>query len=249
MTRALVGPTSEARVEAGFLQSPLPDVNEIQMVAITTTEEDVDYFDFENHSAFGPSSEAHTTSGLDIARAELDTSDESATTTSSIVNSDVDMPRDAQVQHLYIGEPYGNPTEYPPPFLAPPSTQAQRLRPVPIYYQIQGEWSWFEDYFDFDNRSAFGPSSEAHTMSGPDVARAELDTSDESATTTSSVVNSDVDMPRDARVQHFYIGEPYGNPTEYPPPFLAPPFTQPRSLRPIRIYYQVQGEWSWFEEF
>ena len=130
----------------GFLQSPFPDVEEIEMVAITSPVEDLDYFDCENHFLFGPSSPSHTTCGPDVARAEPFPSDQSVATTSSIVTSDLDMPRDAKVQHFYVGEPYRNPTEYPPPFLAPPFTQPQRLRPVRIYYQIWGGCSWSEEF-------------------------------------------------------------------------------------------------------
>ena len=86
------------------------------------------------------------------------------------------------------------------------------------------------DSFNFDNNPLFGPSSES-------------DTSEESVTTPSLAVDSDVQMPCVA--EHFFIGEPHRNPTEDPPPYLAPPIIQPQ--RPVRVYYQIQGEWTCLE--
>ena len=83
------------------------------------------------------------------------------------------------------------------------------------------------DTFSFEHHPLFGPSSESDTMG------------EESVTTLA--VDSDVDRP----CEHFFIGEPRAkrNPTEDPPPYVAPPVIQPRRV-PVRVYDQMRGEWA-----
>ena len=110
------------------------------------------------------------------------------------------------------------------------------------------------DSFNFEHHPLFGTSSEPGTSDQESVTTMSYQ---ESVTTMSSAVVSNVDWP----CQHFFIDEPRAffigepcaffigeprakrNPTEDPPPCLAPPVIQPRQV-PVRAYYQIRGEWA-----
>ena len=86
-----------------FLWSLVPqsDDDMVTWTPCNDADDDLDAFNFDQHPLFGPSS------------SESDTSEESVTTPSLAVDSDVQMP--CVAEHFFIGEPYRNPTEDPPP--------------------------------------------------------------------------------------------------------------------------------------